>query len=73
MTISEPNERWAESGRAACAELQALFHAIEHVGSTAVPGLAAKPVIDLMASGCFATICASIRRPGTGTRHSSGN
>jgi GrpB-like predicted nucleotidyltransferase (UPF0157 family) len=40
--------------RQACEELQralpGVFSEIEHVGSTAVPGLAAKPVIDLMAS-----------------------
>jgi hypothetical protein len=30
--------------------LPGLFSAIEHVGSTAVPGLAAKPIIDLMAA-----------------------
>ncbi len=39
---------------AACGELRdalpGLFTAIEHVGSTAVPGLPAKPVIDLMAA-----------------------
>lgn len=28
-------------------QLGALVHAIEHVGSTAVPGLAAKPIIDI--------------------------
>jgi GrpB-like predicted nucleotidyltransferase (UPF0157 family) len=40
--------------RQACEELHrvlpGVFSEIEHVGSTAVPGLAAKPVIDLMAS-----------------------
>jgi GrpB-like predicted nucleotidyltransferase (UPF0157 family) len=50
VTISEPDHRWADLGRQACAVLAPLFLAIEHVGSTAVPGLPAKPVIDLMAS-----------------------
>ena len=50
MTISEPDPRWADLGRQACVVLAPLFLAIEHVGSTAVPGLPAKPVIDLMAS-----------------------
>jgi GrpB-like predicted nucleotidyltransferase (UPF0157 family) len=30
--------------------LPALFQAIEHIGSTAIAGLAAKPIIDLMAA-----------------------
>jgi GrpB-like predicted nucleotidyltransferase (UPF0157 family) len=50
VTIAEPDERWAALGRLACVVLAPLFLEIEHVGSTAVPGLPAKPVIDLMAS-----------------------
>ena len=49
MTISEPDPQWADRGRQACAVLRPLFLAIEHIGSTAVPGLPAEPVIDLMA------------------------
>lgn len=37
-----------EAERAALAAL-ALFRSIEHIGSTAVPGLAAKPTIDVLA------------------------
>lgn len=44
---------WPTRAEAAAAELRAavpgVFVAIEHIGSTSVPGLAAKPVIDLMA------------------------
>ncbi len=50
MTIAEPDGRWAGLGRQACVVLAPLFRAIEHVGSTAVPGLPARPVIDLLAS-----------------------
>ena len=49
MTIAEPDQRWADLGRQACVVLAPLFLAVEHVGSTAVPGLPAEPVIDLMA------------------------
>jgi GrpB-like predicted nucleotidyltransferase (UPF0157 family) len=47
--------RWAESGRAERDRLAHLLDTwlvdgVEHVGSTSVPGLAAKPIIDLMAS-----------------------
>ncbi|GAA3344548.1 GrpB family protein [Amorphoplanes nipponensis] len=49
MTIVEPEQRWADLGRQACVVLAPLFRAVEHVGSTAVPGLPAQPVIDLMA------------------------
>lgn len=42
----------ADAERTQLIELLApwLVHGVEHVGSTAVPGLAAKPIIDLMAS-----------------------
>ena len=56
MTIEvvDYDEAWPSRAAVACAELRGsllqLFTAIEHIGSTAVPGLAAKPVIDLMAS-----------------------
>jgi len=45
---------WPRQAAAEIAALRAavpgLFVQIEHIGSTAVPGLAAKPVIDLMAA-----------------------
>jgi len=28
-------------------QLQGIFHTIEHVGSTAIPGMVAKPIIDI--------------------------
>lgn len=47
--------RWADRAAAERDRLQQLLapwlvDGIEHIGSTAVPGLAAKPIIDLMAS-----------------------
>ena len=54
LEFAEYDPAWPEMARRAMAELVAalpgLFSAIEHVGSTAVPGLAAKPIIDLMAA-----------------------
>ena len=52
--VAEYNENWPVRAEAARAELTGrlpgLFEAIEHIDSTSVPGLAAKPVIDLMAA-----------------------
>ena len=61
MELRPYDARWAGKGRTErdrLAELMApwLVDGVEHVGSTAVPGLAAKPIIDLMAS---------VRDPGT--------
>jgi len=47
--------RWADRARTECERLTELLapwlaSGVEHAGSTAVPGLAAKPIIDLMAS-----------------------
>lgn len=51
VVIVEHDPRWAAAYARAAAELRAVLApwlvAIEHIGSTAVPGLAAKPVIDL--------------------------
>lgn len=52
VTVADYDPRWPvlfQEERARIAEaLGELALAIEHVGSTAVPGLAAKPVIDIM-------------------------
>ena len=54
LEFAEYDPDWPELARQAIDELMAglpgLFSAIEHVGSTAIPGLAAKPIIDLMAA-----------------------
>jgi GrpB-like predicted nucleotidyltransferase (UPF0157 family) len=54
VAISEPDPAWGRQAAELCAGLErrlarSLDGLVEHVGSTAVPGLAAKPVIDLMA------------------------
>ena len=52
VAIAQPDERWPRlfaAERRALESLRTLID-IEHFGSTAVPGLAAKPVIDIMAS-----------------------
>ncbi|MFC9088802.1 GrpB family protein [Nocardiopsis dassonvillei] len=53
-TIADCDPRWPDMASTAITELRdaipGLFTEIEHIGSTSVPGLAAKPVIDLMAA-----------------------
>ncbi len=60
IELHEYDPRWSAIGEAACAELiralPKVFMAIEHIGSTSVPGLAAKPVIDLMAAADLAAV-----------------
>jgi GrpB-like predicted nucleotidyltransferase (UPF0157 family) len=56
ISIVEPDPGWGSQAAALRARLGGLLGRwqiddIEHVGSTAVPGLAAKPILDLMA-GC---------------------
>lgn len=51
MTLSPPDRAWFELARTEIARWQRAVPglvAIHHIGSTAVPGLAAKPVIDLL-------------------------
>ena len=52
IKVTDYDETWPVRAAAARADLIPLgvFGAIEHVGSTSVPGLAAKPIIDLMAA-----------------------
>ncbi|MEV0130630.1 GrpB family protein [Dactylosporangium sp. NPDC050688] len=54
IEIRGHDPRWPGQAQAAVEELTTalpgLFPSVEHVGSTAIPGLAAKPVIDLMAA-----------------------
>jgi len=70
MTVlMEYDESWPEQYAAMAAELRPVLDAeIEHIGSTAVPGLVAKPVIDIAARaedlGAVAERDADLRRLG---------
>lgn len=52
VSIVEYHDGWPEDFHKAAAELTTAFAdlavAVEHIGSTSVPGLCAKPVIDIM-------------------------
>jgi GrpB-like predicted nucleotidyltransferase (UPF0157 family) len=51
VALAPYDPRWPEMARQRIAELKALgplLIAVQHIGSTAIPGLAAKPIIDLM-------------------------
>ena len=52
IEVVEYDEAWPVRAAAARADLISLgvFDAVEHIGSTSVPGMAAKPVVDLMAA-----------------------
>lgn len=50
ISVLGPDPAWPARAVALAAELaEVLATTVEHVGSTAVPGLATKPIIDLMA------------------------
>lgn len=76
--VQDYDPAWARMGETACAEVLAALPqvvvAVEHIGSTAVPGLAAKPVIDLMAAGDLVAVMeheATLERLGY-QRHETG-
>ena len=52
MLLSEPDPRWAGEGeaqvRAVATVLGTRALLVEHVGSTSIPGLVAKPILDLV-------------------------
>jgi GrpB-like predicted nucleotidyltransferase (UPF0157 family) len=56
FVVSPYSEAWPKLFLAIREELLALFSpievAVEHIGSTSVPGLAAKPVIDVLLGAC---------------------
>ena len=54
IVIIDHDPRWADAFEAERAKLQPamsswLARPVEHIGSTAIPGLAAKPIIDMLA------------------------
>ena len=64
VALAPHDPRWSVRAEALIADLQAaapgVFVAVHHVGSTAVPGLMAKPVIDLLGeAGSLAEIAAA--------------
>ena len=71
IEVVEYDEAWPVRAAAARADLISLgvFDAVEHFGSTSVPGLAAEPVIDLMAAAASldAAAAARTRWPGWAT------
>jgi len=50
-TLADPHPGWADEADGEAARVREALEAraVEHIGSTAVPGLAAKPVVDLLA------------------------
>jgi len=60
VELVEYDPTWPDRAAAAITELQqalpGVMTEIEHIGSTSVPGLAAKPIIDLMAAATDLTI-----------------
>ena len=59
VELVEHQEGWEEAGRECIRQLSSILGekavAIEHVGSTAIPGIHAKPIIDI-AVGCAHSI-----------------
>ena len=53
VRLADPDPAWAARAAAACDRLRVVggeaLVAVEHIGSTAVPGLIAKPILDLLA------------------------
>jgi GrpB-like predicted nucleotidyltransferase (UPF0157 family)/GNAT superfamily N-acetyltransferase len=71
LTLSEPDEGWAEGFERLAARLRSALVGlpveIEHVGSTSVPGLAAKPILDVdvvMAADDLPAVIARLERHG---------
>lgn len=73
MEVHPPDKAWRERGIQAGLLLEAALAAwlvapVEHVGSTAVPGLPAKPILDLQAAvadlACASRVAATLAPAG---------
>jgi GrpB-like predicted nucleotidyltransferase (UPF0157 family) len=66
IVVVNPDPEWPANAEAECARLRAvagvLFVELEHIGSTAVPNLAAKPVIDLLGAIASADVVEDLAR-----------
>lgn len=72
VEVRPADPRWQQLGEELCRELDVtlarwLTAPVEHVGSTAVPGLAAKPILDLQAAvgdlDCAPAVAAALGSP----------
>lgn len=73
VRVQSPGEGWQRCGARLCRELDAvlarwLVAPTQHIGSTAVPGLAAKPIIDVQAAvgdfGCADAVARALSHAG---------
>lgn len=73
VQVAAPHVEWQRRGERLCRQLEValarwLVAPVEHVGSTAVPGLAAKPVLDVQAAvldlGCAGAVAQALAPAG---------
>ena len=66
VSLAPHSAAWAGAFKEERERLLALFptlHAVEHIGSTAVPGLAAKPILDILAGVASMSVADALVEP----------